>query len=42
MDNENNAHVPHRTMFEIWTEFFMEIVDFFKYIFHDVWLGKNP
>lgn len=30
----------HRNLYEIMFDFFMEFVNFFKYIFYDIWLGK--
>lgn len=41
-NNENIVHEPHPTFIELWIEFFKEIYEFFKYIFHDMYLGKNP
>lgn len=32
----------HGSFFSLFVRFAMEIFNFFKYIFHDVWLGKPP
>ncbi len=42
MENENIVHEPHPSIIDLWVEFFKEIADFFKYIFNDIFLGKNP
>lgn len=42
MENENIVHEPHPTFFELFIEFIKEIADFFKYMFNDIYLGKNP
>ena len=38
----NDVEEPHehKTFFQIFSEFFNEVINFFKYIFHDVFLGK--
>ena len=30
----------HRNLTDVMIDFFMEFVNFFKYIFYDMWLGR--
>lgn len=37
MENEN-----HGSLISLFAQFAIEFYNFFKYIFHDVWLGMPP
>ncbi len=40
-ENDLTAEVEeHRNLYEVMFDFFMEFVNFFKYMFYDIWLGK--
>ncbi len=41
-NNENKVHEEHPTFIGLFVEFALEIYDFFKFIFHDLWLGEQP
>lgn len=46
MDNnkvENELiHEDHPKLYELFAQYFIEIFNFLKYIFHDVFLGLDP
>ena len=37
---EETVHEDHPTMFSLISEFFSEVVEFFRYIFYGVWMGE--
>lgn len=41
-NTEENVHVDHPMLYELFAQYFIEIYEFFKYIFHDVFLGLDP
>lgn len=40
--NTNEVVDKHPMMYELIWQYFVEIYEFFKYIFHDVFLGIDP
>lgn len=40
--NQEHVHEPHPTFLEMFLSFWKEIAGLFKYIFNDMFLGKNP
>lgn len=41
-DVTTEAPAEHGSFISIFARFALEVFNFFKYIFHDLWLGKPP
>ncbi len=39
---EENVHEPHPALYELFYQYLVEIFNFFKYIFNDVFIGLDP